>query len=166
MPLLAQQVHTTRDSFGAVVAEYTFFPRPQVLYVRWQGHVTSDELVRAAYTGLEINQQWQPRGLFHDLRASSGEWGEAGPWLEHEWVPGIHAQCPQLRRLAVLLDSAVSLPYTNTQVLTQLDRHFDFQVFYSLLAAWRWINRCTGSHPENQRADPGITGSSVPSNAN
>ncbi|WP_400190371.1 hypothetical protein [Hymenobacter sp. B81] len=138
-----QAVHTTHDSFGAVVADYTFFPGPQVLYVRWHGHVTGDELVRAAHTGLLLNQHWQPRGLFHDLRDSSGEWGEAGPWLEHEWVPGIHAQCPQLRSLAVLLAPATPLPYLNTQVLARLNEHFDFQVFYSLLAAWRWLNQRT-----------------------
>jgi hypothetical protein len=139
--LLAQPVHTTHDSFGAVVADYTFFHRPQVLYVRWHGHVTGDELVRAAHTGLRLNQQWQPRGLFHDLRGSSGEWGEASAraWLGNEWIPGIQATCPNLRGIAALLDAEAPMPYGNTQVLALLDQQFNFQVFYSFLSAWRWM---------------------------
>ena len=147
-PPLAQTVHTTYDSFGAVVADYTFYSRPQVLYVRWHGHVTGDELVRAAHTGLQLNQQWQPRGLFQDLRRSSGEWGEAGAWLEYEWIPGIKAKCPNLCGIAALLNAETPLPYSNTQVLAQLDQQFDFQVFYSLLSAWRWMDQRTRPHAE------------------
>ncbi len=139
---LAQSVHTTYDSFGAVIADYTFFPSPQVLYVRWHGHITGAELVRAAHTGLLLNQQWQPRGLFQDLRGVSGEWGEdgAGVWMEHEWIPGIQAKCPNLRGIAGLVDAKSPMPYANTQVIAHFDQHFDFQVFYSLQSAWRWLN--------------------------
>jgi hypothetical protein len=145
---LARPVHTTRDSFGDVVAEYTFFPGPQVLYVCWHGHVTGDELVRAAHTGLLLNQQWQPRGLFQDVRGASGEWGEdsAGTWMAHEWIPGIQAKCPNLRGIAVLLDAQMPVPYTNTQLLAQLDHHFDFKAFYALLPAWRWLDERTRPH--------------------
>ncbi|WP_210516642.1 hypothetical protein [Hymenobacter terricola] len=134
-------VHTTHDSFGAVVADYTFFPGTEVLYVRWHGHMTSDELVRAAYVGLQLNQQWQPQGLMQDLRGSSGEWGEALSWLEYEWIPGIKANCPNLRGIAGLLDAEASLPYTNTQVIAQLDQHFEFCLFYSPAPAWQWLDQ-------------------------
>jgi hypothetical protein len=138
----AQHVHTTYDSFGAVVAEYSFFPRTQVLYVRWYGHMTSDELVRAAQVGLRLNQQWQPRGLFHDTRESSGEWGEASSWLEYEWIPGIKAQCPNLQGIAFLLNANMPVPYSNAQLLVQFNQQFEFKVFYSLMGAWRWLDQC------------------------
>lgn len=113
--------------------------------MQWHGHVTGDEFVRAAQTGLWLNQQWQPRGLFHDQRGSSGEWGEeaAGAWLEHEWIPGIQTQCPHLRGIALLLDDKSPMPYVNAQVLLQVKRQFDFQAFYSLLPAWRWLTHLT-----------------------
>lgn len=144
----AQHVHTTYDSFGVEAARYTFFPDSQILYVRWQGHFTGDEFVRAANTGLLLNQQWQPRGLFHDLRESSGEWGAdgAGAWLEYEWIPGIQAHCPQLRGIAALLDAKQAVPYANTQLLTLLGQQFYFRAFYSLLSAWRWMNQRTRPH--------------------
>src|SRR6476469_6974345 len=88
----AVHVHATYDSFGGLAAEYAFYPSARVLYVRWHGHVTSDELVRAAQVGLKINQQLQPLGLVHDTRGTSGEWGEASCWVKYEWVPGIKAK--------------------------------------------------------------------------
>ncbi|PJJ47999.1 hypothetical protein CLV45_4690 [Hymenobacter chitinivorans DSM 11115] len=142
-PGRAQHVHTTYDSFGAVVAEYTFFPRNQVLYVRWHGHMTSDELVRAAQVGLRLNQQWQPLGLFHDTRGGSGEWGEASAWIEYEWMPKIKAKCPNLRGIAFLLAADRPWPYSNTQLLMRFDQQFESKVFYSLLPAWRWLDQCT-----------------------
>lgn len=136
-------VHTILDSFGAMLADYTFFPGTQVLYVRWHGHVTSDELVRAAHVGLQLNEQWQPRGLFQDIRGSSGEWGEAASWLEYEWIPGIKAKCPNLRSIACLLNADTPMPYSNAQLLAQVDQQFDFRTFYSLTSAWRWLDHRT-----------------------
>ncbi|QKG52381.1 hypothetical protein [Hymenobacter sp. BRD67] len=146
----ARHVHTTYDSYGAAVADYTWFPGPQVLYVRWHGHVTGDELVRAAHTGLRLNQHWQPRVLFHDLRGSTGEWGEdsARPWLEYEWVPGIQSQCPNLRGIVTLFDARMTMPYANTLIISLLDQQFEFRVFYSLLSAWRWVDQRTRPHAE------------------
>jgi hypothetical protein len=141
----AQRVHTTYDSFGAVVADYTFFPHPHVLYVRWYGNVTGDELARAAHTGLRLTQQWQPQGLFQDLRSASGEWGEGSgsAWIEHEWIPGIQAKCLTLRGIAVLLDAEAPQPYANTQMLAHIGQQFDFQIFYSCLSAWQWLEQRT-----------------------
>ncbi len=144
-PVRAHHVHTTHDSFGAVVADYTFFPRTQVLYVRWHGHMTGEEMVRAAQVGLQLNQQWQPRGLFQDTRGASGEWAEAeaSAWLEYVWIPGIKAQCPNLRGIAFLRDAVEPIPYANAQLMAQFDQEFEFKVFYSLLGAWRWLDKRT-----------------------
>ncbi|WP_303309586.1 hypothetical protein [Hymenobacter sp. BT730] len=139
----AQHVHTTYDCFGAVAAEYTFFTGPQVLYVRWQGHVTSDELVRAAQVGLQLNLQWQPRGLFHDTRGTSGEWGEASSWVVHEWIPSIQAQCPHLRGIAFLLEQGMPMPYANQQLMGHLREQFELHVFYSPTLAWQWLDERT-----------------------
>ncbi|MBF9143753.1 hypothetical protein [Hymenobacter properus] len=136
-------VHVTYDSFGAVAAEYTFFPLMRVLYVRWHGHVTADELVRAAQVGLRINQQLQPLGLMHDIRGTSGDWGDAAPWVEHEWIPGIQAHCASLRSIGFLSDADTPAPYTNLLLLDKLNQEFEFQRFYSLRAAWRWMEQRT-----------------------
>lgn len=142
---LSQIFHTVYDSFGEVMADYTFFSGPQVLYVRWHGHLTGDELVRVSQTGLLLNEQLQPRGLFHDARGTSGDWGEASAstWMEYEWIPGVQAKCPNLRCIAVLLDAKTPVPHANAQLLAQLDQQFDFQVFYSLFSACGWMEQRT-----------------------
>jgi len=43
-----QPVHTTYDAYGEVLAYYTFYPNPRILYVDWQGHFTSHDFVQAA----------------------------------------------------------------------------------------------------------------------
>lgn len=45
-----------------------------MLYMRWHGHVTGAELVRAARTSLPLNRQWQLQSLFQDARGAPGEW--------------------------------------------------------------------------------------------
>jgi hypothetical protein len=126
-----------------VAAEYSFFPVPRVLYVRWYGHVTSDELVRAAQVGLRINQQFQPLVLMHDIRGSSGDWGEAVSWVEYEWIPEIKAHCASLRGIGFLRDGDTPATYSNALLLEKLDQQFEFQQFYSLESAWEWINQLT-----------------------
>lgn len=139
----AQSVHVTLDSFGAVAAEYSFFPSSRVMYVRWYGHVTGDELVRAAAVGLGINQRFQPLVLMHDTRGTSGDWGEAASWVEYEWIPGIRAHCGQLRGIGFLLDADVPEPYPNVQLLEKLHEQFELQKFYSPQSAWNWIDQRT-----------------------
>ncbi|MDB5234713.1 MAG: hypothetical protein JWR44_1706 [Hymenobacter sp.] len=133
----AVHVHTTYDAFGGLAAEYTFYPNARVLYVRWHGHMTSDELVRAAQVGLKINQQLQPLGLVQDTRGSSGDWGDANSWLTYEWIPRMKAKCASLRGIAVLLNADASVPYSNAQVLAQLDKQFELGKFYAPITAWR-----------------------------
>jgi hypothetical protein len=136
-------VHVTYDSFGAVAAEYFFFPTMRVMYVRWHGHVTDDELVRAAGVGLRINEQFQPVALMHDIRGTSGDWGDAAYWVEHEWIPKIKAHCASLRSIGFLSDADTPAPYCNTVLLARLDQEFELKQFYSLRAAWRWLEQRT-----------------------
>ncbi|KAA9332413.1 hypothetical protein F0P96_13145 [Hymenobacter busanensis] len=137
----AELVHTIIDTFGIVVAELNFFPNERVLYVRWHGHLTSEEVIRVAEATLPWHQQLHPLGILNDKRSTSGDWGEAMHWLEYEWVPV--AKKNGLRVFAYVLDADMQVSLGNAQVLDQLQQELDLRVFYSVPAAWRWLRQRT-----------------------
>ena len=87
-------------------------------------------------------------GLMHDIRGTSGDWGDATHWVEHEWIPGIKTHCPSLRSIGFLCEADTPAPYSNTQLLAKLEQEFEFQQFYSLRSAWRWMEQRT-MHSQN-----------------
>ncbi len=141
----ADIVYTAYDSFGAVAAEYSFFPDKRVLYVRWHGHFSGHEVIRVAKVGLGLHKQLQPLGLVLDTRGTSGDWGDAASWLTYEWIPGIKANSLSLRGIAYVLDPDTEVTYDNAQVIALLNQQFDFRTFYTPGPAWRWLRQHTTS---------------------
>ena len=152
MPLIAPRlrhltelVHTAHDSFGVVAAEYYHCSVERVLYVRWNGHIIGEELIRIAKVGLCLHEQFQPLGLVHDTRGTGGDWGDAGTaaWLGYEWIPELKAKSLSLRVITFVIDAGRPVSYDNAQVLSQIDAQFDFRLFYSPKTAWRWLRQRT-----------------------
>jgi hypothetical protein len=140
----AELVHTAYDSFGALVSEHYYFPNVRILYVQWHGYIIGEELVRAAQVGLLLHKQLQPVGLLLDTRGSGGNWGDgATPWLMYEWIPGIKANSLSLRGIAYVLDPETPVPYDIAQMFAQMDLQFEFRLFYTVRAAWRWLRQHT-----------------------
>ncbi|WP_046243344.1 hypothetical protein [Hymenobacter terrenus] len=53
------QLLALQDGHGAALAEFFYHPDKSLLHVRWHGHLTS------------------------------GDWSEALPWLQYEWLPQV-----------------------------------------------------------------------------
>ncbi|AWM35043.1 hypothetical protein DDQ68_21095 [Hymenobacter nivis] len=79
------------DGYGALVAEYYHCPSDDLLYVRWHGHLTAAEVVDGFRSILVWQQQLAPRRLLLDRSRTTGEWSEALPWLNFEWLPAASA---------------------------------------------------------------------------
>jgi len=80
-------LHKLTDQYGAPLAEYYHFPELAELYVRWHGQLTAAEVIR----GVQEAAQWRGRYVFrrilNDKRDTGGDWSEALPWLQYEWLP-------------------------------------------------------------------------------
>ena len=152
----ATLVHTVHDPLGTV-AQFYHFSAERVIYVRWCGHVTCDEVIRVAEEGLRVNRQFQPLGLLSDARGTGGDWGDADPWLTHAWIPAMKAK--SLRVYAFVLDPDTPVPYANAQVFAQLGKEFDFRTFFAVAPAWHWLRQRASpllALPEGQGSERAI----------
>ena len=139
----AELVHTIYDPIGTALAEYIYFPNLRLIYVRWHGHFTSDEVIRVAKDGLRVHERWQPMGMVYDTRGTSGDWGDAATFLMYEWIPAIKASSKRMRAIAYVLSPDTLVTYDNAQMLAEMNRHFAFRTFYTPRAAWRWLRHIT-----------------------
>ena len=78
---------TLDDAHGAALAEYLFYPDAALLYVRWHGHLTGPEVIRGAQQGVRWRGQLRYSRVLSDTRDASGDWSDALPWLQYEWLP-------------------------------------------------------------------------------
>ena len=80
-------VFLLNDAQGALLAEFHHHPADSLLLLRWHGHLSADDVVRAARAELKLQQQYQYRLLLNDKSHTTGDWGEALPLLQYEWLP-------------------------------------------------------------------------------
>ena len=78
---------TLDDAQGALLAEYLFFPADELLYVRWHGHLTGAEIIRGVEHGSKWHEQLVYSLVLNDKSDTGGDWSDALPWLEYEWLP-------------------------------------------------------------------------------
>ena len=87
-PLLVQHLPDFFDAHGALLAEFDFYPDQQLMHVRWHGHLTAAAVVAGTRAGIALRQHGAaPRRLLDDKSLASGDWTEALPWLQYEWLP-------------------------------------------------------------------------------
>ena len=92
---------TLTDSYGAPLAEYYFFPDNALLYVCWHGQLTAAEVVRGVLEAMRLREEHAFRRVLNDKRDTGGDWSEALPWLEYEWLP--KAVAAGIRAIAYIL---------------------------------------------------------------
>ena len=107
-----QPVLALNDRFGAPLAEFYYLPQGKVLYVSWHGNLTAAEVIRGVTEGTKLMAQCPFVRILNDKRETSGDWGEALPWLEYEWLP--LAVAGGIRAIAYLLS-----PDLESQIVSQ-----------------------------------------------
>ena len=75
----------------------------KVLYVRWHGNLTAEAVIRGVGEGSTLLERYPFTRVFNDKRETSGNWSEALPWLEYEWLPVAMAVAEGIRAIAYLL---------------------------------------------------------------
>lgn len=112
--LTAEAVHLTTlaDNYGAPLAEYYFLPDHALLYIRWHGQLTAAEVIRGVLEGTRLLEEHRFERVLNDKRDTGGDWSEALPWLEYEWLP--KAVAAGLRAIAYILS-----PNLDAQIVSQ-----------------------------------------------
>lgn len=141
---LATRLLRLPDVHGALLADFDHFPTLDLLHIRWHGHLTADTLVQGARAGLALFAgQPLPRRLLTNHAQVTGEWAEALPWLQYEWLPEVAER--GVRVLAHVLAQGQSSHFVSyqgsqefTSVLRQTIRAASFR---NLEPAWQWLTR-------------------------
>lgn len=86
---LPTQLAPATDAQGNPLAEYTYYADSSLLYVRWHGHLTGAEIIRGAEHAQQWHSQFAYSLILNDKSDTGGDWSEAIPWLQYEWLPAI-----------------------------------------------------------------------------
>ena len=138
--LPAQRLLDLHDANGALLAEFDFFPEHQLLYVRWHGHLTAASVIEGSQAGAELRHNGAaPRLLLNDKSQTTGDWSDALPWLQYEWLP--QASAGGMQALAYVpspdpTSQAVSREFARAARLL-----LALGIFTQAEAAWRWLKR-------------------------
>jgi hypothetical protein len=137
-------LHHVVDARGLPVADFGFFPAERVLYIRWHGHLTAEEVIRVAEASLPWHEQLHPVALLNDKRGTSGDWGEAMAWIEFEWIP--QAKAAGLLAFAYVINPDMMVSFENAALIDKIRAAVDLHTFYGVGAAWKWLRQHAFRH--------------------
>jgi hypothetical protein len=140
----AQAVHLLRlpDAHGALLADFELYPVLDLLHVRWHGHLTAEVLVHGVKAGMQLFAgRLLPKRLLSNHLAVTGEWSDALPWLQYEWLPV--AQEGGVRRVAHLLAHNTASQLINyhggPEFIQAFTHEIRAQSFRHAEPAWQWL---------------------------
>ena len=130
-------VLTVTDRYGAALAEFYYLPEWSVLYVRWHGNLTADEVIQAVSEGSKLMAQYTYSRVLNDKRDTSGDWSEALPWLEYEWLPV--AVTRGIRAIAYLLSPDLESQVVSQEFMDSIGRQLSTALFLHEEPARIWL---------------------------
>ncbi|SFQ50353.1 STAS/SEC14 domain-containing protein [Hymenobacter arizonensis] len=141
------QLLALEDDQGSALAEYSIFPDEGLLCVRWHGHLTGAEIVKGVQQGSHWRDQFAYSLILNDKSDTSGDWSEALPWLQYEWLP--LALEAGVKAMAYVFSPDRENRFASQTFVNALRPHMAIEVFEDLDLAMAWLRqqRC----PENSR---------------
>lgn len=128
---------TLPDRYGAPLADYYYLPDDALLYVRWHGQLTADEVIE----GVKAGAQWRGQHAYHrvlnDKRDTGGDWSDALPWLQYEWLP--QAVAAGLRDMAYIFPPDFEARFVSREFVLALRAQLNIALFTNEADAQRWL---------------------------
>ncbi|GAC1603854.1 MAG: hypothetical protein NVS3B25_32770 [Hymenobacter sp.] len=131
------QLLTLKDRHGAPLAEYLYYPDYELLYVRWHGHLTGSEVIRGVQQGAQWRNQLRYSLILNDKSDAGGDWSDALPWLEFEWLP--LALNAGVKAMAYVFSPDRENRFASQQFITAVRPHLDIEVFEDVEMALGWL---------------------------
>ena len=127
------------DRYGAPLAEFYYLAQGHVLYVHWHGNLTADEVIRAVTKASTLTAQYPFTRVLNDKRETSGDWSEALPWLEYEWLP--QAVAAGIRAVAYLLSPDLESQIVSQEFVESIGHQLHTALFLHEEPARLWLNQ-------------------------
>ncbi|MGY3089504.1 hypothetical protein ACVWYF_002552 [Hymenobacter sp. UYAg731] len=128
---------TLADGYGAPLAEYYFFPDHASLYICWHGQLTAAEVIRGVREGTRLLEQHSFQRVLNDKRDTGGDWSEALPWLEYEWLP--MAVAVGLRAIAYILSPNLEAQIVSHTFVEAVQSQIQISLFTNEEDAQHWL---------------------------
>lgn len=132
-----QPVLALKDRFGAPLAEFYHFPQRRVLYVRWHGNLTAEEVVGGVRAAMQLMDKHPFSHVLNDKRDTGGDWSEALPWLQYEWRP--LAVAAGIRTIAYILSPDFTAQLVSGNFAAAMYGQINVTLFTSEKEARRWL---------------------------
>ena len=132
-----QPAFALTDRYGAPLADFYYLPAGEILYVHWHGNLTADEVIRAVSVGSKAMASYRYTRILNDKRNTSGDWSEALPWLEYEWLPLAVAR--GIRALAYLLSPDLESQVVSQEFMEAVSQHVHTGLFLHEEPARLWL---------------------------
>ncbi len=135
--LLSPPFLVVPDAAGDPLAEFSHYPDEEMLYVRWHGHLTAEEVIRVGRVGMEGRPDRHYRRVLNDKGQTTGDWHEALPWLHYEWLPD--ATDGGIEAMSYVVSADVAQQLTSRQFVAQSRSLLAIELFRDLDEAYRWL---------------------------
>ena len=125
------------DSYGAPLAEFYYDHSKALLYIRWHGNLTAAEVIRGVQEASQLRQKHAFVKVLNDKRDTAGDWSEALPWLQYEWLP--RAVAAGLRAIAYILSPDLEAQIVSQVFVEAVRPQLNVSLFSNEAAARRWL---------------------------
>ncbi|OGX85782.1 hypothetical protein BEN47_14405 [Hymenobacter lapidarius] len=139
------QLLTLQDDHGLALAEYSFYPADELLHVRWHGHLTGAEVIRGVRQGEQWRDQLRFSLILNDKSNTGGDWSDALPWLQYEWLPV--AVAAGVKALAYVFSPDLENQFATQKFVAALRPHMAIELFEDWDVALAWLQQQGGSRP-------------------
>ncbi|WP_303310723.1 hypothetical protein [Hymenobacter sp. BT730] len=130
---------TVSDKHGVAIATFRHYPSEQLLYIIWNGNLTGKEVIQVAKEGLKILEEFHIPLVLNDKTKATGDWSEALPWLEYEWLPD--AMQEGLRAFAYIFSPDVQSHIVSAEFVEKIGKYLPIQLFYDMPSAMQWLQQ-------------------------
>ncbi|MBC6988455.1 hypothetical protein [Hymenobacter sp. BT491] len=128
------------DEHGQLIAVLRYYPADYLLHVLWKGNLTGNEVIRVAETAIPLQQQFPFQLVLDDKTEATGDWSDAFPFIEFEWLP--QAMQQGLRAFAYVFSPEYHDQLTSFDFLESLTSHnLAVETFYNIDTAWEWLQK-------------------------
>ena len=103
----------------------------------WHGNLTAPEVIRGVTAGTNLMAQHPFVRILNDKRETSGDWSEALPWLEYEWLP--LAVAGGIRAIAYLLSPDLESQIVSQEFMDSIGRQVHTALFLHEEPARLWL---------------------------
>jgi hypothetical protein len=131
------QLFSLQDEHGAALAEYFYYPADELLMVRWHGHLTGDAVIRGVARATTWRNQLNYSLILNDKSDTGGDWSDALPWLQYEWLP--LAVKAGVRAMAYVFSPDTENRFASQDFVTAMRPHMAIELFEDLDAALAWL---------------------------